>query len=620
MAMGLLPLMVAGAAAVIVVKILHFIFSKPSSANPFEKQCTAEIRPKVMDQKQRDQVLKQGFSKDKVPDVVDAIVIGSGIGGLSTAALLSKAGKKVLVLEQHDQAGGCCHTFIDKGYEFDVGIHYIGELNYQSVTKTFLDHITNRQLEWAPLAEDFDEVIFAEKDKDLRRYPVYSGKGKWAESLKKHFPEEAANIDKFFNIMKDVRKGSRTAILVKFIPLWCAKILEVTGLINLITNYYKWNSVLVSDVLADITENQELRDILCYNFGDFGTPPSKAGLPMQALLHTHFEAGASYPVGGASEIAFHIIPVIEESGGKVLVRAEVEHILLDSEGKACGVQVKKGSTSLTINAPLVISDAGVYNTYKKLLPIDVASSSNIWPVLKKCEPGPGCMSVFVGLDCSAEDLDICHKKNVWAFTKNNFDKLALDYLSMKREEAENVDIPLVFISFPSTKDPEWDKKYPGKTTMALVTFTPYEWFSEWENERVMKRGDEYESIKNIFGYKAIDIATRLFPSIKDHIDYVAIGTPISNKHYIATAKGEIYGLDHTSERFSLWNNALLRPKTDIPGLFLTGQDVCSCGFSGALWGGFLCAGAVLQRNIMNDLAVMHKIIKMESKAGVEKKS
>ena len=60
---------------------------------------------------------------------------------------MAKAGKKVLILEQHDQAGGCCHTFIDKGYEFDVGIHYIGEMNNQSLNKTLSDQITEGK-EW----------------------------------------------------------------------------------------------------------------------------------------------------------------------------------------------------------------------------------------------------------------------------------------------------------------------------------------------------------------------------------------------------------------------------------------------------------------------------------------
>lgn len=62
-----------------------------------------------------------GFSLDKVPQNLDVIVIGSGIGGLTAGATLAKAGRRVLVLEQHDQAGGCCHTYIEKGFEFDVG-------------------------------------------------------------------------------------------------------------------------------------------------------------------------------------------------------------------------------------------------------------------------------------------------------------------------------------------------------------------------------------------------------------------------------------------------------------------------------------------------------------------
>lgn len=67
-----------------------------------------------------------GFSANKVPENLDVIVIGSGIGGLTAAATLAKAGKKVLVLEQHDQAGGCCHTYIEKGFEFDVGEFTVG--------------------------------------------------------------------------------------------------------------------------------------------------------------------------------------------------------------------------------------------------------------------------------------------------------------------------------------------------------------------------------------------------------------------------------------------------------------------------------------------------------------
>lgn len=73
-----------------------------------------------------DSILMDRYTKSSIPENLDAIVIGSGIGGLSTASLLAKAGKKVLVLEQHYRAGGCTHTFDELGGFFDSGIHYVG--------------------------------------------------------------------------------------------------------------------------------------------------------------------------------------------------------------------------------------------------------------------------------------------------------------------------------------------------------------------------------------------------------------------------------------------------------------------------------------------------------------
>ena len=89
----------------------------------------------------------------KVPANLDAIIIGSGIGGLATAAILAKEGKKVLVLEQHDLAGGNLHTFTDKGYEFDTGVHYIGGQIGQKCAqlRNMLDYTSDGKVEWEPM-------------------------------------------------------------------------------------------------------------------------------------------------------------------------------------------------------------------------------------------------------------------------------------------------------------------------------------------------------------------------------------------------------------------------------------------------------------------------------------
>ena len=102
--------------AILVPVIVIWLRSRSKRGpNPFASDTRRPAAPVIHDQAERDKVLKQGFAAKKVPQDLDAIVIGSGIGGLSCAALLSRAGKKALVLEQHDQAGGCCHTFHEKG-------------------------------------------------------------------------------------------------------------------------------------------------------------------------------------------------------------------------------------------------------------------------------------------------------------------------------------------------------------------------------------------------------------------------------------------------------------------------------------------------------------------------
>ena len=136
-----------------------------------------------------------------------------------------------------------------------------------------------------------------------------------------------------------------------------------------------------------------------------------------------------------------------------------------------------------------------------------------------------------------------------------------------------------------------------------------EWFEEWENEPLKRRGDNYDEIKKSIGQRMIDQTCTLFPQIQDYIDYVDVGTPVTNNHYINSTKGEIYGLDHNLTRMSPEMTAMLRPETDISGLYLTGQDVCMCGYTGGLMGGILSASAILRRNITGDLEKMNAKLK-----------
>ncbi len=289
--------------------------------NPFAQDSCQPRKVYITDQKQRDKVLKQSFLPSKVPDNLDAIVIGSGIGGLTTAVLLAKVGKKVLVLEQHDQAGGCCHTFIDKGYEFDVGIHYIGEIGPGELNRTLVDQITEGQVEWVPLEKTFDEISIGNSDETRRKFPVISGQeGQWKEYLLQTFPKETFAIETFFQMVEETQGFDTINGLLKILPLWLSWLLIKLGLIHFLTNVWRGRfKKSTKEIVQELTNDKDLQTIFTYCWGDYGSPPQDSHFIMQGLLINHFvHSGGYYPKGGASEIAFNMIPIIERHGGKVL--------------------------------------------------------------------------------------------------------------------------------------------------------------------------------------------------------------------------------------------------------------------------------------------------------------
>ena len=278
-----------------------------------------------------------------------------------------------------------------------------------------------------------------------------------------------------------------------------------------------------------------------------------------------------------------------------------------------GVRVEKGGSEVDIHAPVVISAAGIYNTFETLLRGEKPIPDKAMLKTKAVRHGYGAISLYVGLKGTKEDFGL-KATNVWAFTDSDLDKVTREYLELDAATAGTEDIPILFISFPSTKDPEWDKRYPGKTTCTVITLAAYEWFERWENERVMKRGEEYEEIKHRIGKRIWEQTCKLFPQIRDRVEFFDVGSPLSNKYYIAAPRGEIYGIDHHIDRFSPKAVLKLRPDTSVRGLYLTGQDILSAGFAGAMFSGVITASAVLKRNLFADMSRLHSELKKKNKA------
>lgn len=501
----------------------------------------------------------------------DAIVIGSGIGGLTTAALLSELGWKLAVLEQHYTAGGNTHSYERAGYDWDVGVHYLGDLGSSTMTRRLFDWLSKGALEWAPMDAHYDRFFIGD-----RVYDAVAGRHAFRDNLVSYFPCEAEAIDRYLGLLREVSRGMRDFTLSRTLPPWAATVARP------LLKHRKSGLFARStfEVLSELTNNPELIAVLTGQWGDLGLPPKKSSFAMQALIARHYLHGGFYPVGGASRIAQSILPRIRATGGEVFTYAAVAEILLH-EGKTRGVRMADGSEVL---APIVISSAGVYNTFKKLLPDTVARERGYDQLLQQVRPSIGHVGMYIGLKGTAAELGL-PKTNFWIYPGgNDYDGAVERFLADPTGP-----FPVVFISFPSAKDPDFERRHPGRSTIEIVAPAPYELFEKWAGTTWGQRGDDYETLKHRCGERLLEHLFEKLPQLRDRIDYSEVSTPLSMQWFCGYSRGELYGLDHDPVRMSQdW----LQPRTRISGLWLTGQDIMSCGVSGAMMGGAASATAV----------------------------
>ena len=196
------------------------------------------------------------------------------------------------------------------------------------------------------------------------------------------------------------------------------------------------------------------------------------------------------------------------------------------------------------------------------------------------------MSILKG---TAKDFNF-KQTNLWIYPDYDHDKNIEKYSQNPKEE-----IPLLYISFPSSKDPTWKKNHGHTSTIEAITMDRFEWYNKWSQTYWKKRPADYSSYKENLKNRILEVIYKHVPQIKNKIDFIEISTPLTNRDLANYPKGELYGLDHVPERFKAhW----LRPQTEIKNFYLTGQDITSAGVTGALFSGVLTASSIYKKNIL----------------------
>jgi all-trans-retinol 13,14-reductase len=479
---------------------------------------------------------------EKEPDI---LIIGSGLGGLVCAAVLGREGYKVTILEKNKQVGGSLQTYVRNKIIFDSGVHYIGGLDKgQNLHQIFKYLGILHKLKLQKLDENaFDKIIFSD---DPVAYPVAQGFENFIQQLLVYFPNEE-------NALR----------------VYCNKIIEVTKhfpFYNLRVD--NDDATEINDVLAvnakecieSITSNQKLRDVLAGNNALYAGIPDKSPFYVHALVMNSYIESSWKCVDGGSQIGKLLVEKIREYGGDIIRNCTVKEII-EEDGKVTHVIAEDGRKFYAKN---FISNMHPAKT------IEITRSNLLRNVYKK-------RIAALENTVSSFTLNIVLKKESIPYQKTNYYLHTKDsvWLGWNYTE-ENWPMGYALFFSASSKSEEWAECLTVLTYMRMEELEP--WKNTFNTVAVKNdRGETYEAFKKRKAEKLIDMVEEKFPGVKANIESYYTATPLSYRDYIGNDDGSLYGI--------LKNNndpmkSLISPKTKIPNLFLTGQNLVLHGILG----------------------------------------
>ena len=499
----------------------------------------------------------------------DAIVIGSGVGGLASAALLAKAaGWRVLVLERRWRVGGFTHAFRRGAFEWDVGLHYVGDLQEGGGTRRVFDAIAEG-LEWARLPAPFDRFAYPDLTVDVPDDPAAL-----LTDLQARFPAEREGLERFFRLRQRAAHELGALIAAKQLRRRPERARLPEARFALKTT---------AEVTARCIRDPRLAAALLSQWGDYGVPPRESAFGAHAAVSAHYDHGGWYPVGGGGAIADAIVPAIEAAGGAVWASARASEILLEG-GRAAGVRVLRGrgrrAREVVVTAPRVLSNAGAMVTFGELLPRE-AVPEGVLADLRALPPPPTVVTLYLGLAKPPSAFGLSGG-NVWVFQDHDHDA-PIDPLGGRPG--------VCYLSFPSARNPAVKASATPGHTAEIIMPAPGV-FAPWEGTRWRRRGEGYEALKAKLAEVMLDAVEPHAPGLGDAVVHRELSTPLTIRELMGHDRGAIYGLPAVPARFRLpW----LRARTPVPGVFLTGSDVGLHGIGGALMDGVVAAGMALGR-------------------------
>lgn len=480
------------------------------------------------------------------------------MGGLICADVLGREGYSVCVIEKNKQIGGCLQTFVRDKTIFDSGVHYIGGLGEgQNLYQVFkylgiLDQMKLQKME----ADCFDRIMI---EGDPKEYVFAQGYENFINQLVRDFPEEETGIRTYVNKIREVCD--------KF-PLYN---LRPDG------SFAEKSSVLelaVKPFIESITDNEKLRSVLVGNSMLYVLQGDQTPFYVHAMVLNSYIQSSWKCIDGGSVIARLIGKNIRSHGGDIRRNIKVEQILVEN-GLATGVKLSNGEI---IHAKKIISNAHPAVTMK-MTETDMIRNS-YRQRLESLENGIGGFQV-----------NIVFKKNSYPYSKHNYYYQAKDRtwdLSLHNEE----NWPLSYCVFFSASS----RSEEYADSMTILAYMRYDEVKQWADSfnttsDETDRGEGYEAFKKRKAEKLLDVAEEKFPGLRQHIHNYYTSTPLTYRDYIGSEDGSMYGIVKDASNPM---KTFISPKTKIPNLFLTGQNLNLHGVLGTVMSGLVTCISILE--------------------------
>lgn len=506
---------------------------------------------------------------DNTQPELDAIIIGSGAGGLAAALCLARAGQKVLVLEQHYVPGGWCHSFMLNGQRFSPGVHYVGLLNEGQATSDLYKGlgVANDMVFFRMNKNAFEHCIIGSE-----KFDIPAGLDNFAESLSKRFPDSEKQIKSYLSLITKVNYQ------MQLMP-------KIKGFRQIITAPFKTKDFVhnaffsLKRIINRHVKDPMVQAVLNVQCGDHGLPPAKASFIVHSSVMGHYSDGGFYPMGGGSGIVKAMTNAIKRHGGEVRVKMNVEKILVENN-TAHGVQLDNGEI---IKAKRIISNADPSITYLNLVGREHLSKK-LTKRLDATKYSVTSLILFltVDMDVTAAGID---SGNNWVFRSEDVDVQFDDLINKNITEGD--EFPALFMSCTTLKDPV---SYNGRYhSFEVVTYVDYANLPEFKGVDDY-HCEDYQIFKEKVIAKFMNTVERMLPGARKNTVQVELGTPKTNQFFVNSTNGNVYGTEKTLKYVGPF---AYRNKSEINNLYLCGASTLSHGVAGATYSGVETAAKIL---------------------------